>query len=164
MAEIETNIDFLQYFAAAGLSCLSSRVCAVSTKNIATVFGHCRPTKPRLRGWVPRQESGMPLSCSSLYFQLNAAQYLAISAPPHGAHYLYPQPSPASPAQPAQLSPAWCVADLYQLSPVPSPTLPGAGTWLHAGTSVGAVCSGSLLFLLCTISPTRAEGCRIQCS
>ena len=91
----------------------------------------------------------MPLSCSSLYFQFNAAQYLAISAPPHGAHYLYPQPSPAqpSPAQPAQLSPAWCVADLYQLSPVPSPTLPGAGTWLHAGTSVGAVCSGSLLFL-----------------
>ena len=43
--------------AAAGLCCLSRRVCAVSPKNIATVFGRCRPTKPRLRGWLLREPS-----------------------------------------------------------------------------------------------------------
>ena len=53
------------------------------------------------------------------------------------------QPSPAQPS-PAQPSPARCVADLYQLSPVKSATLPGAGTRLHAGTTrVDTVCSVS---------------------
>ena len=38
--------------AAAGLGCLSRRVCAVNPKNIVRVFRRCRPTKPRPCGWV----------------------------------------------------------------------------------------------------------------
>ena len=84
-----------------------------------------------------RQESDMPLSDPSLYFQLNAAQYLW-PIRHHRTEHIICIPSPAQP------SPARCVADLYQLSPVKSATLPGAGTRLHAGTTrVDTVCSVS---------------------
>ena len=57
VVKIEINIDFLQQFvsaasAAAGLGHLSHRVCAVSPKNLAIVFGHCQPTKPHQDVWV----------------------------------------------------------------------------------------------------------------
>ena len=38
--------------AAAGLGCLSRRVCAVGPNNIVKVFGRCRPAKPRPCGCV----------------------------------------------------------------------------------------------------------------
>ena len=44
--------------AAAGLGCLSRRVCAVKPNNVVNVFGRCRPVKTRRRLRVPRVGRG----------------------------------------------------------------------------------------------------------